>query len=173
MIAFVLTAPPAPFLPESAHGRLCIALALCYFGDLEEGERLIKPLRSFGRPLADVVAPTPYTAFQSGFDQTFPPGILNYWKFNYVNELTDAGIDTAVDHSARLPSPTSCAYFEHLGGAIARAGTNYTAFGHCDVMFDFSVLASLTRPRRTSPRRASSGRDAAVCDRGRLRQQPR
>jgi FAD/FMN-containing dehydrogenase len=144
VFAFLLTAPPAPFLPERAHGRLCVALGVCYAGEVASGERAIEPLRAFGRPLADTVAPIPYAAFQSGFDESFPPGIFNYWKSSYVNELTDAAIETVVEHAARMPSPTSTAYFEHLGGAIA-CGAD-TAFGHRDVTFDFSVLASWREP---------------------------
>jgi FAD/FMN-containing dehydrogenase len=42
-------APPLPFLPESVHGTHVIILAFCYTGDPIEGERLIAPLRDFGR----------------------------------------------------------------------------------------------------------------------------
>jgi hypothetical protein len=38
-LAVVLTAPPYPFLPADAHGQLAVALAVCYAGDLDEGER--------------------------------------------------------------------------------------------------------------------------------------
>jgi FAD/FMN-containing dehydrogenase len=36
-------APPLPFLPEDAHGKEMVALALCYVGDPKEGEKLIEP----------------------------------------------------------------------------------------------------------------------------------
>src|SRR5919198_4606067 len=47
-------APPLPFLPEEWHGREILALAVCYSGTIEDGERVTAPLRQFGRPLADV-----------------------------------------------------------------------------------------------------------------------
>jgi FAD/FMN-containing dehydrogenase len=139
-IAVILTAPPAPFLPAEAHGKLAVALAVCYAGDLEQGERVLEPLRAFGRPLADVVAPMPYTALQSMFDAGYPPGISNYWKSNYVNDLSDDAIDTVVEYAARMSSPLASCYFEHLGGAISREG-DQTAFGHRDFTFDFAILA--------------------------------
>ncbi len=55
---FVLRqAPPLPFLPVEWHGKEILALAVCYSGKIEDGERVAKPLRSFGRPIADVIAP--------------------------------------------------------------------------------------------------------------------
>jgi FAD/FMN-containing dehydrogenase len=42
-------APSLPFLPEEVHGKAIVALALCYAGDPAEGEKLIEPLRGFGK----------------------------------------------------------------------------------------------------------------------------
>ena len=50
-------APPLPFLPPEWHGKEILALAVCYCGDIEEGERIAKPLREFGKPIADIVSP--------------------------------------------------------------------------------------------------------------------
>src|SRR5215211_5704926 len=60
VIAVVMTAPPFPFLPEHGHRKLAVALAVCYAGDLAKGESVLRPLREFGQPLADVVGPMPY-----------------------------------------------------------------------------------------------------------------
>ena len=55
---FVLRqAPPLPFLAPEWHGKPILALAMCWSGELAEGERVAAPLRAFGKPLADVVAP--------------------------------------------------------------------------------------------------------------------
>jgi FAD/FMN-containing dehydrogenase len=149
VIAALLTAPPAPFLPEEAHGRLAAALAVCYAGDLDEGERVLAPLRSFGKPLADVIAPMPYVALQGMFDESHLPGRSNYWKSNYVDEISDAAIETVVEHTAGMPSPLSNLYFEHLGGAISAAGDEDTAFGHRGAGFDFTILSIWTDPAET------------------------
>lgn len=149
VIAVALSAPPEPFLPAEAHGRLAVALAVCYAGDLDEGERVLRPLRSFGRPLADVVGPMPYATLQSMFDAGHPSGLHNYWKSNYLNELSDEAIDIAVAHAARMESPLSNFSFEHLGGAISRTGEHETAFGHRQVMFDFAILAKWAEPQES------------------------
>ena len=46
----------------------------CWVGDLEEGERFIKPLREFGSPVADVCTQKPYLAHQAMLDPSFAPG---------------------------------------------------------------------------------------------------
>ena len=57
LTASTFRAPPGfPVAPE-LHGELVTVLAVCYAGDLATGERVLRPLRSFGRPLADLVAP--------------------------------------------------------------------------------------------------------------------
>jgi len=65
---FLFTVPPAPFLPQEAHGMPAAAVALVYTGSIEVGEEAIRPLREFGPPPADLVQPMPYSAAQSMAD---------------------------------------------------------------------------------------------------------
>jgi len=122
------------------HGELVTVPAVCYAGDLATGERVLRPLRSFGHPLADLVAPMPYAALQSGSDAAYPSGQRNYWKSHYIDEITDAAIASIIEHAPRMTSPLSSFYFQHLGGAITRAGADTAAFGHRDAAFDFAIL---------------------------------
>ncbi len=41
-------------------GHLVAAVAVCFTGALEEGERVLAPLRRFGPPIADTIAPCSY-----------------------------------------------------------------------------------------------------------------
>ena len=133
-------APPLPVPPEF-HGELVTVLALCYAGDLAEGERVLAPLRRFGDPLADLVAPMPYTALQTASDAAYPDGQRNYWKSHYIDEIRDEVILRLIEHGPRMPSPQSSFYFQHLGGAIGRPGPDAAAFGHRNAVFDFTILA--------------------------------
>ena len=54
-MAFVMHAPPLPFIPEEAHGTLVVAVFACDAGDLDEGQRVVAPLRALGTPIADVL----------------------------------------------------------------------------------------------------------------------
>jgi FAD/FMN-containing dehydrogenase len=121
-------APPAPFVPAHLHGRPVAVIAVCYAGRLEEGERVLAPLRGFGEPLVDTVGPTPYTTQQGMFDASVPHGLRYYWKSDYLGELSDAAIDTLIAHAWRAPSPMSYTIMFHLGGAIRRVGAAETAF---------------------------------------------
>jgi FAD/FMN-containing dehydrogenase len=140
--ASTFRAPPGmPIAPER-HGELVTMLAVCWAGDLAAGERVLRPLRSFGRPLADLVAPMPYATLQSGSDAAYPSGQQNYWKSHYVDEMTDGAIATLMDHAPRMSSPLSSFYFQHLGGAISRPGIDTAAFGHRHAGFDFAILTA-------------------------------
>jgi len=116
---FVLRkAPPLAFLPVDWHGKEILGLAACYSGKIDEGERVAKPLRTFGRPLADVIAPTPFTAWQTVLDPLLTPGMRNYWKSHDFRELSDGLIDVFVDHARRIPDPQTEIAFAQLGGAV-------------------------------------------------------
>ena len=45
------TVPPLPVIPEDLHWRPAIAVACCYAGAVEDGERAVRALRQFGTPL--------------------------------------------------------------------------------------------------------------------------
>jgi len=137
---FVLRkAPPLPFLPVDWHGKEILGLAVCYSGKIDEGERVAKPLRTFGRPLADVIAPTPFTAWQTVLDPLLTLGMRNYWKSHDFRELSDGLIDVFVDHARRIPDPQTEIAFAQLGGAVSRVPLEATAYTHRDAQFVLNV----------------------------------
>jgi FAD/FMN-containing dehydrogenase len=134
-------APPLPFLEEAWHGREVLILAMLWAGDLAEGESATRGLRSFGKPLADVVAPTPYVGFQKALDPLLLPGARNYWKSHNFASMPDAAIDTFLGHVARLPSPQCELFMGTLGGAAGRVPVAATAYPHRDATFFMNVHA--------------------------------
>ena len=132
-------APPLPFLPEAAHGGDAVILALCHAGDPAEGERLIRPLRTFGTPLGEHVGVQPYAAWQQAFDPLLTAGARNYWKSHNFTELSDGLIDVAIDHLGRLPSPQCEIFFGALGGATKRPAPDATAYAHRDAEYVMNV----------------------------------
>ena len=113
-------APPLPVLPPELHGRPVVAIASCWAGDPEAGERALAPLRAHGRPLIDLIAPRPYLQLQTMFDPAVPHGWHYYWKSWELPPLTDAAIDTLVERAAAIASPRSYIIVFQLGGAMAR-----------------------------------------------------
>ncbi len=129
-----------------------IALALCYSGAVEEGGRVVEPLRRLGRPLLDTVRPLAYAELQTAFDATNPPGAW-YYKAGYLDGAQFGRapfIEAFLDHcDFPSPSPLSRVYLEHLGGAMARVPADQTAFVHRAAPFDLIVIAGGFRPEDT------------------------
>ena len=132
-------APPLPFLPEEWHGKEVLVFALCYAGDMEEGEKAVAELRALGNPIADVVAPHPFVGWQSAFDPLLTPGARNYWKSHDFTELSDSTIDLLIDYSSRLPTEECEIFVAHVGGAMARVSSDATAYPNRAAHFIMNV----------------------------------
>jgi FAD/FMN-containing dehydrogenase len=132
-------APPLPFLPPEWHGKEILALAMCYAGDIAEGERIAKPLREFGKPIADIVGPMPYTAWQTVLDPLLTPGARNYWKSHDFAGLSDGLVEVMMEHARRIPDPQTEIACAQLGGAVARVPRDATAYNHRDGQYVMNV----------------------------------
>jgi FAD/FMN-containing dehydrogenase len=132
-------APPLPFLSEEVHGTEIIAVAACYLGDMNEGEKLLKPLREFGNPHGDVISPHRLTDWQQAFDPLLTPGARNYWKSHNFTELGDETIEALLRYAGALPSDQSEIFVGHLGGAVNRVAADATAYHHRDAEFVLNV----------------------------------
>jgi FAD/FMN-containing dehydrogenase len=128
--AVLVTAPPqAPFPPEH-QGRPVAVVAVAWSGDLEEGDRVLAPLRAGCPPLVDLVAPMPYVALQSMLDETAPSGLRYYDKLHFLPEVSDGFIDALLARFADVPAPQSHVMTAWMGGAVDRVAPGDTAFGH-------------------------------------------
>jgi FAD/FMN-containing dehydrogenase len=145
-LAFI-TAPPEPFVPEEARGKPALGIIYTYAGDLEEGERVVKPLRDLG-PAVDMVGPIPYLGAQSLLEAGNPPGRRNYWKADLMDDLRDEAIDSICDAHMRMPSPFTVMLFQPLGGAIARVPADATALGRRDAGWAYHVLSAWEGPEQ-------------------------
>ncbi len=134
-------APPLPFVPQELQGKPVVMVICCWTGDLEDGEKFIRPLREFGSPVADICLPRPYLAHQAMFDPSFPPGRWYYFKSCDVAELSDEIIDITVEHSLRIDSPLTSFPIWQLGGAVARVSDDETAFNGRSAGFTYNIGA--------------------------------
>ena len=121
-------APPLPFLPEEWHGKEVLVFALCWCGDMAEGEKAVAELRALGTPIADVVSPHPFTGWQGAFDPLLAPGARNYWKSHDFTELSDGAITDILDGVGSLPSPECEIFIAHVGGQMSRIPADATAY---------------------------------------------
>jgi FAD/FMN-containing dehydrogenase len=137
-------APPLPFVPGELHGKPVVAVVCCYAGPVEEGERVVAPLKRFGSPVLDLCEPKPYLAHQAMFDPSYPHGRWYYFKACDVVELSDEVIDITVEHSLQIRSPHTAFPIWQLGGAVALTGDN--AFSGSTSGFTFNINASTETP---------------------------
>jgi len=139
-------APPLPFLPEEWHGKEVVVLALCYAGDMSEGEKAVKGIRAIGNPIADVVGPHPFFGWQAAFDPLLAPGARNYWKSHDFVEISDAAIDIILRYVSSLPSPECEVFIGQLGGAMARVPSDATAYPMRESHFVMNVHTRWQKP---------------------------
>jgi FAD/FMN-containing dehydrogenase len=126
----------------SAEGDPIVAVVVGHIGDFAEGERLVAPLRKFGAPIADTIAPMSYVALNTMFDASFPyGGLQRYWKSSFLKQLGDEALEILVDRAGTMRSPMSMVGFFHVHGAATRVDPEATAFGLRDDQWDYDVIS--------------------------------
>ena len=128
-------APPLPFLPAEVHGKQVVVLAVFYAGDPAEGEKLIEPLRGFGKAHGEYIAVQPYTSWQQTFDPLLTRGARNYWKSHNFSRLSDGAIDTIVEYAGKLPSPQCEIFIGTIGGQTTRVAPDAMAYSNRDANY--------------------------------------
>jgi FAD/FMN-containing dehydrogenase len=118
-----------------------------YSGAPAAGERAVTPLRKFGKPIADTVAPVPYVQLQTMLDEAYPSGLYYYWKASMMENLSEEAIGLIAEYFRSRPSPLTQMFFEYIGGAASRVAPTATAFAHRGNRFNFSVLTIWREPR--------------------------
>ena len=134
--------------PDGSGAKLAAILA-CHCGPVDEGEEAIAPIKQFGSPVMDAMGPMPYAALNSMIDGGFPKGALNYWKSNFVKQLSDAAIDTIAESFARCPALMSGIVIDHVHGAATRAPVDSMAFPHRSEGYNLLMLTQWADPAET------------------------
>lgn len=137
--AVMRKAPPLPFLPPDAHGKEMIALAIFYAGEAKQAEKLVEPVRGFGKVLGEHLGMQPYCQWQQAFDPLLTPGARNYWKSHNFIEVSDGAIDEMVKYAGNLPSPQCEVFVGFLAGAFNSVAPNATAYAHRDANYVMNV----------------------------------
>ena len=129
-IANIMVAPPMPFVPPEAHGKLVIMAMLAYAGDAEAGERALAPFRALAEPLADLVQPMPYAGLFVPQDDI--EVAEESARSMFLDGFDRAAAETVVQHLQASTAPMAVAQLRVLGGAMARVPADATAFAHRD-----------------------------------------
>ena len=146
-VAVLRIAPPAPWLPKEVHGKPIAAIFVCHSGRIEDGEKLLAPLRKVGSPVADIVTRRPYTQMQSLLDATQPKGRRYYWKSHYLASVSREAVALAVEHAARIQSPHSAVVLFQIGGALNELPAGHSPAGNRDAAYVLNITASWEKPQ--------------------------
>ncbi len=142
----LITAPPEEFVPEDLRGLPAVGIVYCYVGPQEEGVEALRPLREAFTPAIDLVGPMPYTALQQMLDAGNPTGIREYFKIDWLRELSDQAIETVLEHAETLPAPFGQVILAPMGGAVSRTDGEAMALSVPDVPWAYFCLTMWMDP---------------------------
>ena len=146
LVALLRKAPPAPWIDKDAHGKPVVIVLACYTGPIADGEKLLSPIKSFGKPVGDVMQRRPYVTQQNLLDATQPKGRRYYWKSEYVPGINQDLLAGLAEQGATITSPFSAAIVFQLGGAIADLPDGHSAVGNRDAAAVFNLASSWENP---------------------------
>ena len=150
---FMSTAPDelssSVSLGLDADGRAAVTVIVCWSGDLDRGQRVLRPLREFGRPREDSIGPVDFVDWQRAPDAGYPRSRRHYWKSGYLRHLTDAAVDALLAVTPTIPTPETGIGLQGLRGAAARVPVEATAFPHRAQQYDLLILAQWADPTRS------------------------
>ena len=142
LFAGMLTAP-------DGSGAKLVGILVAHFGSLAEGEAAARPIKAFGPPVMDALGPITYCTLNGLLDPSFPKGALNYWKAQFITDLSDDCIRTLIGRFEQCPSPMSQIVIEHFHGASTRVGVTDTACTLRTPGFDIVIISQWNDPADT------------------------
>ena len=142
LLLMIRPAPPAPWIPKERHGTQVVIIGACYSGNLEEGEKIVNPIKSFGTPIADILVRRPYTQMQTLLDAANPKGRRYYWKSEYLPSIEQAFCEKFIEHAAKIQSPYSAAILVHLSGELNRFTDDHSPVGNREARYILNLAAS-------------------------------
>ncbi|PYG00909.1 FAD/FMN-containing dehydrogenase [Georgenia satyanarayanai] len=136
----LLVAPPAPFLPESLHGRPIMLVLVCWSGPEADAAEALAPLRALGQPLVDDIGPRAYADMLQGPPRS-PQPLHPVMRTGFTDRLDEQWAATAIEAVTTARTFTAL-NLRPMGGAIARVPVDATAFAHRH----HAVMASVAAP---------------------------
>jgi len=130
-------------LPDGGHG---FAISVFYAGAIDEGERILRPLREALPTVEDRIGRISYVQLQKAGDASFPRGHRFYWKAQFLREITPAVAEALIDRFPSVPSPKSFFVFQQVGGAIAKVPATDTAYVNRSAAYDSFPVSIWTEP---------------------------
>jgi FAD/FMN-containing dehydrogenase len=151
-IANVMGAPPMPFLPSEAHGKLIIMAMLVYLGEAGDAERAVAPFRSIAAPLADMLKPMTYPEIYPPEDNSYHPVGASLTMF--VDRIDRSVAEFILERLQSSTAMMKVAQLRVLGGAMARVPVDATAFAHRNSRIMVNLAALYQNPEEKATHEA-------------------
>jgi hypothetical protein len=142
LVAILRIAPPAPWLSTDIHGKPVVVLVACHSGPVEEGQKLVAPIKTFGKPVGDVIQPRPYVTQQSLLDATQPKGRRYYWKSEYLPKIDPRLLEKVITQAGTMVSPHSAVLLFPIDGALNRVPEDHSAVGNRQAGMVLNIASS-------------------------------
>ena len=142
LVMIIRRAPAVAWLPKGIHGKLIVAILACYSGIPGEGEKVVAPIRWFGRPIGDILKYRTYIEMQSLLDGTQPKGRRNYWKSEYLSGIEPSLGEKLFTHAANITSPHSSVILFQIEGALNNIADDFSATGNRNAHYVLNMLGS-------------------------------
>ena len=146
LVALMRPAPAAPWVQKEIHGTPIVALLACHTGDLTEAEKAVAPIKSFGKPVGDIMVRRPYVQMQSLLDATQPKGRRYYWKSEYLPAIEPELLQQVIKHAGRIRSPYSAVILFQMDGALNRLDQEHSAVGNRDARYLLNIAGAWEQP---------------------------
>lgn len=138
-IAFLMQAPPAPFIPEEAVGQLVLIVVAAFTGPADEADAALAPIRALAEPIVDTVDTIPYPAiFAYTAEAAKRHGAAV--RSMFADDVSDEQLDAILGYMAEATSPFNMVQFRGLGGAVSKVPAEATAFVHRDTPLMVTIL---------------------------------
>ena len=139
-------------LLTSPDGHPMVAILACYSGPAEAGEDVLRPLRTFGPPVADLIRPMPYVAAQALIDgASRGAGSTTGGRVCCALSATTRSTRCSAGSGRSRPVLECADRAAWRGGGPRRS--RRTAFRHRDAPYDLVIMPMWTDPGESETHR--------------------
>jgi FAD/FMN-containing dehydrogenase len=137
---------------SSGDGNKRASLVFCDTGSGVAGEAAIERVRRSLRPISEDIQRKPYLNMQQTWDDSFPDGVLRYWKSSFLTTISEDLLRVCQEAVARAAFPSCDVDLEPMGGAISRIAPDATAFADRDAASTLLITSGWTDPAESDAR---------------------
>jgi FAD/FMN-containing dehydrogenase len=130
-----------------------LEMSVCYTGNEADAERVLDPMKHFGKVLRTSVATTSYLSLQGADKQPAPRSAASatstptdyYNQAGFVAGIEKGLIEAIASSAEPFPGRNTRMLFQPAGGAISRVASTATAYNHRAASHDMLLIASWKR----------------------------